>query len=46
MRKTMGSVLLVSGGSTQFTGFEDRLLKELRPLAPPAAELRIISDAF
>jgi actin-related protein len=44
MRESLCQTLLLSGGSCKFEGFKKRLLKELTPLAPPAAEFRVIQD--
>ena len=39
----MGDIIVVSGGSTLFPGFSDRLRKELTALVPPRMRLKLIS---
>ncbi|TKR94167.1 hypothetical protein L596_008491 [Steinernema carpocapsae] len=41
LRKTLYSNIVLSGGSTQFPGFGDRLLAELKRLAPRDTKIRI-----
>jgi len=41
LRKTLYSQIVLSGGSTMFKGFGDRLLNELRKLAPKETKIRI-----
>jgi len=46
IRKTLLSNVILSGGSTMFPGFSERLTKELRSLAPTAtqANIRIVQS--
>lgn len=41
LRKRMYSSMLLAGGSTKFRGFGQRLLREMRDLAPPDTKIRI-----
>jgi centractin len=41
LRKTLFSQIVLSGGSTMFPGFGDRLLSELRKKAPKDIKIRI-----
>eukprot|EP01136_Pigoraptor_vietnamica_P012058 Opistho-1_new@51595 len=41
LRKTLYSTIVLSGGSTLFRGFGERLLSELKTLAPPDAKIKI-----
>ncbi|VDK84753.1 unnamed protein product [Litomosoides sigmodontis] len=41
LRKNLYSNIVLSGGSTMFTGFGDRLLAEMRRLAPKDVKIRI-----
>merc|ERR1719454_1138306 len=41
VRKTLLSNVVLSGGSTMFPGFADRLTKELRGYAPTASQANI-----
>jgi centractin len=41
LRMTLFSQIVLSGGSTMFTGFGDRLLNEVRKLAPKDIKIRI-----
>ncbi|CEM37380.1 unnamed protein product [Vitrella brassicaformis CCMP3155] len=41
LRKTLYSQIVLSGGSTMFAGFGDRLLNEVRRLAPKDIKIRI-----
>ncbi|CAI4228584.1 unnamed protein product [Auanema sp. JU1783] len=41
LRKTLYGNIVLSGGSTMFAGFGDRLLSEVRKLAPQDAKIRI-----
>uniref|UniRef100_A0A0G4ICP1 Actin n=1 Tax=Chromera velia CCMP2878 TaxID=1169474 RepID=A0A0G4ICP1_9ALVE len=41
LRKTLYSQIVLSGGSTMFTGFGDRLLHEVRKSAPKEIKIRI-----
>jgi centractin len=41
LRKTLYGSIVLSGGSTMFRGFGDRLLNELRKLAPKEMKIRI-----
>lgn len=41
LRKTLFSQIIVSGGSTLFPGFGDRLLAEVRKKAPKDIKIRI-----
>eukprot|EP01069_Polyplicarium_translucidae_P001470 Polyplicarium_translucidae@DN1675_c0_g1_i1.p1 len=41
LRKTLYSQIVLSGGSTMFSGFGDRLLNEVRKLAPKDIRIRI-----
>ncbi|VDN00021.1 unnamed protein product, partial [Onchocerca ochengi] len=41
LRKNLYSNIVLSGGSTMFTGFGDRLLAETRRLAPKDVKIRI-----
>jgi centractin len=43
MRKTLYSSIVLSGGSTLFTGFADRLLKEVHALSPKNTKVRIFA---
>lgn len=41
LRKTLYSSIVLSGGSTMYSGFADRLLKEVHALAPKNTKIRI-----
>ena len=41
LRKVLFSQIVLSGGSTMFPGFGDRLLNEVRKLAPKEMKIRI-----
>lgn len=41
LRKTLFSQIVLSGGSTMFPGFGDRLLNEVRKKAPKDTKIRI-----
>ncbi|XP_076447741.1 actin-5-like [Babylonia areolata] len=43
LRKNFYSNIVLSGGSTLFDGFVDRLQKEMIALAPPDAEVKIVA---
>uniref|UniRef100_A0AC34QWU3 Actin n=1 Tax=Panagrolaimus sp. JU765 TaxID=591449 RepID=A0AC34QWU3_9BILA len=43
LRKNLYSNIVVSGGSTMFNGFGDRLLGEMRKLAPKDVKVRIVA---
>ena len=43
IRKELYANVVVSGGSTMFAGFADRLSKELTALAPPLATVKVIA---
>jgi len=46
MRQALGDTILVSGGSSMFDGFNDRLKKEIESLAPAEFKTRLISDSL
>lgn len=41
LRKTLYESIVLSGGTTMFTGFGERLLYEVRRIAPPDTKIRI-----
>jgi centractin len=41
LRKDFYSSIVLSGGSTLFKGFGDRLLAEMKKITPPAVKIRI-----
>ncbi|XP_007573220.1 actin, clone 302-like [Poecilia formosa] len=43
VRKNLFSTILLSGGSTLFPGFSDRMKKEISRLAPPGVNVQIIA---
>ena len=43
IRKKMFSKIVVSGGSTLFPGFAERLQKEITALAPPTVRIKVIA---
>uniref|UniRef100_A0AC34FZS7 Actin n=1 Tax=Panagrolaimus sp. ES5 TaxID=591445 RepID=A0AC34FZS7_9BILA len=43
LRKTLYSNIVLSGGSTLFSGFGDRLLGEMRKIAPKDSKVRIVA---
>ncbi len=43
VRRTLYSEIVLAGGSTLFTGFGDRLLSEVRKLAPRDTKVRIFA---
>jgi len=43
LRKNLYANIVVSGGSTMFNGFGDRLLAEMRKLTPKDAKVRIVA---
>lgn len=43
VRRTLFSEIVLAGGTTLFTGFGDRLLSEVRKLAPRDAKVRIFA---
>uniref|UniRef100_A0A914DRA1 Actin n=1 Tax=Acrobeloides nanus TaxID=290746 RepID=A0A914DRA1_9BILA len=43
LRKTLYSNIVLSGGSTMFNGFGDRLLSEVKKIAPKDAKIRIMA---
>jgi len=43
IRKELFSDIILSGGNTFFPGFSDRMLKEMKELAPPLTSVRIIA---
>jgi len=43
LRKTLYQSMVIAGGSTLFRGFGDRLLKEVKDLAPRDVKIRISS---
>ena len=45
IREEMFSNILLSGGSTLFPGFAERLQKEITALAPPTVTVRVITPA-
>jgi centractin len=42
LRRELYSNIVLSGGSTMFAGFGQRLLNEVKTLAPPDTKLKII----
>jgi len=45
VRKELCKNIILSGGTTMYSGMADRLKKELQALAPVGAEIRIIASA-
>lgn len=43
VRKDLYANIVLSGGSTLFPGFVDRMEKELRELAPPSVKIKIVA---
>ena len=43
MRKDLYANIVVAGGSTLFSGFADRLCKELAALAPPTMKVKVVA---
>lgn len=44
MRDKLFSNIVISGGSTLFTGFEDRLKKDLESMATPGTVVNVVAD--
>merc|ERR1712079_564610 len=45
IRKDLCKNIILSGGTTMYTGLADRLKSELTQLAPPGAEMKVIASA-
>ena len=45
IRKDLCKNIILSGGTTMYTGLADRLKSELTALAPPGAEMKVIASA-
>jgi len=45
IRKDLCKNIILSGGTTMYTGLADRLKSELTNLAPPGAEMKVIASA-
>jgi actin-related protein len=43
LKREMYGNIVLSGGSTMFPGFEDRLQKEMQALAPPTMSVKVIA---
>jgi len=43
MHKDLLANIVLSGGSTKFPGFTDRMVKELKPLLPPSVAFKVIN---
>ena len=44
VRRDLLKNVILSGGTTMYEGFSDRLKTELTALAPPGAEIRIVAS--
>lgn len=46
VRKDLYSNIILSGGTTMYEGFGERLYKEMKALAPPSMKIKVIAEPF